>query len=327
MTLASAEWSVWSTSAQLIVTEPQQLGLGRATLEDLLEAVDAACSRFRDDSELARLGGQLPGGATVSPVLEWLVGAALDAACWTRGAVDPTLGAVLAGLGYDRDIRDIRDIRDADAARRPFSISVSAADRRNWRSIRLDDGVLTVPAGLTLDLGASAKAATADRAARTLAEQLGCGVLVSLGGDIATAGTAPAGGWQVTVQDAPGDPLSQITLAAGAALATSSTQHRRWSVDGQRMHHILDPRTGLPAEPIWRSASVAAGSCLRANALSTAAIVRGHAAVSMLRRAAVPTRLVDQAGRTITVGGWPDEADAATTITYGTTIANEMELA
>lgn len=312
MTVAAAEWSVWSTEARLVVTEPQQLGLGRTILEDLLAAVDAACSRFRDDSELARLADELPAGATVSPVLEWLVGAALDAARWTGGAVDPTLGAVLAGLGYDRDIRDLRG---PDAPPRPFGISVVAADRRNWRSVRLHDGVLTVPAGLTLDLGASAKAAAADRAARILAERLGCGVLVSLGGDIATAGIAPAGGWQVSVQDAPGDPRSPLALAAGSAVATSSTQHRRWEVDGRRMHHILDPRTGLPAEPVWRSVSVAADSCLLANALSTAAIVRGHAAVPMLRRAGVPARLVDRAGRTITVGGWPDEAATSTGVT------------
>src|SRR5439155_211390 len=120
--------------------------------------------------------------------------------------------------------------------------------------------------------------------------RLGVGVLVALGGDIATAGPAPDQGWQILVQDRPGDPSCTVRLPAGAALATSSTAGRTWGRRGELLHHIVDPRTGRPAPTVWRTVSVAAGSCLRANTLSTAAIVRGRGAYDLLR--GTPSRLV-----------------------------------
>jgi thiamine biosynthesis lipoprotein len=151
-----------------------------------------------------------------------------------------------------------------------------------------------------LDLGATAKAEAADRAAAKVAERLGVGVLVALGGDIATAGMAPARGWEVLVQDRPGDPACTVRLPAGAALATSSTVARSW---GEALHHIVDPRTGRPAAPVWRTVSVAAYSCRRANTLSTAAIVHGHGALDVLGRA--PSRLVTPDLDVLRLGGWP----------------------
>jgi thiamine biosynthesis lipoprotein len=143
-------------------------------------------------------------------------------------------------------------------------------------------------------------------------------VLVSLGGDVALAGPAPRGGWVVAVQERPARPDAapeadappvQVTLYGGG-LATSTTTARRW-VRGERvLHHILDPRTGLPAGGAWRTVSVAAGSCLDANAASTAAIVRGGAAVDWLRGLGLPARLVDRTGGVTLVGGWPREVAA-----------------
>ena len=74
------------------------------------------------------------------------------------------------------------------------------------------------------------------------------------------------------------------------------------------LHHILDPRTGLPAEPVWRTVSVAAGSCVDANAASTAAVIRGRRALGWLAQLGLPARLVDATGVVFTVAGWPDEA-------------------
>jgi thiamine biosynthesis lipoprotein len=169
--------------------------------------------------------------------------------------------------------------------------------------VRLRDRELTVPHGVLLDLGATAKAAAADRIATLVALRLGVGVLVALGGDIATAGPAPDGGWQVLVQDRPGDPDCTVRLPAGAALATSSTAGRAWGRPGELLHHILDPRTGRPAPTVWRTVSVAAYSCLRANTLSTAAVVRGAGAVDLLRD--VPSRLVTPGLDVLRLGGWP----------------------
>jgi thiamine biosynthesis lipoprotein len=295
VTSDTAQWPVWGTVARLVVTDPEARDDATALVEAELGAVDAACSRFRPDSELSaacRAGGR---PVTVSPLLADLVGAALDAARRTGGAVDPTVGAALCGLGYDRDFAAITGRRVAPAVR--------VFRTPDWRSVRLRDRKLAVPDGVLLDLGATAKAAAADRAAALVAVRLGVGVLVALGGDIATAGSAPDGGWRILVQDRPGDPRCTVRLPAGGALATSSTAGRTWGRPGELLHHILDPRTGRPAPRVWRTVSVAAYSCLAANMLSTAAIVRGHAAPELL--GGVPARLVTPELDVLRLGGWP----------------------
>jgi len=184
-----------------------------------------------------------------------------------------------------------------------------------WREVRLDGRSLVLPAGVQLDLGATAKAWAADRSAARIASQAGCGVLVSLGGDIAVAGPPPADGWRIRVQDVTGPadetpegPYALIAIRDGG-LATSSTTARRWQRGGDVLHHILDPRTGLPAEPVWRTVSVAAASCADANAASTAAVIRGRRAPGWLAQLGLPARLVDTTGAVFTVAGWPDESE------------------
>lgn len=296
----AADWPVWSTTARVVVTETPQLDRAVEITRLVLDQVDAACSRFRQDSELAVLAPDLPGGVEVSELLATLVRAALRAAESTGGDVDPTLGNQLAALGYDRDIARVAD--------HAFGTTITTvAMVPGWRRVALDGRRLTVPADLVLDLGATAKAFAADLAAARIAAELPAGVLVSLGGDIATAGPAPAGGWTILVQDLPADPSATVTLAAGFGLATSSTQKRQWTRSGERMHHILDPRIGRPADPVWRSATVSARSCLEANTVSTACIVRGHRALDLLLDRGLPARLVDRKARVVTVGGWPAE--------------------
>jgi thiamine biosynthesis lipoprotein len=162
-----------------------------------------------------------------------------------------------------------------------------------------------VPAGVLLDLGATAKAIAADRCARRVHDVTGSGVLVNLGGDIATAGPSPEGGWQVLVHDDDDDPASSVSLPAGTALATSSTIRRRWRRGNKLVHHIIDPRTSRSADSVWRTVSVAAQTCLAANTVSTAAIVRGWPALDWIRALEVPARLVDGDRVVHTVGGWP----------------------
>jgi FAD:protein FMN transferase len=183
-----------------------------------------------------------------------------------------------------------------------------------WRSVQLDTGPLraTLDRGAQLDLGATAKARAADRCAAAIAGQLGCGVLVSLGGDIAVAGPVPAGGWRIRVTDdhaAGPDAAGQTVSIRSGGLATSSTTVRAWARDGRRMHHIVDPATGEPARSCWRTVSVAAGSCTDANAASTAAIVRGAAAIGWLQDLSLPARLVREDGSVAVIAGWPDEPE------------------
>ena len=94
----------------------------------------------------------------------------------------------------------------------------------------------------------------------------------------------------------------------GGGLATSSTAVRRWRRGGRLLHHLLDPRTGLPAEPVWRTVTVTAATCVDANTASTAAIVRGRNAPAWLAELGLPSRLVDSAGTVHRVAGWPPDA-------------------
>ena len=287
-----------------MVAEGRQLDDARCMLEADLAEVDAACSRFRPDSELSGLprDGR---PVTVSPVLAEAIGVALRAAALTEGDVDPTVGGALAALGYDRDFAQVPPEAPALEQR------VTAGMIPGWRSVRLDGDVLTLPPQASIDLGATAKAWAADRSAARIAGRLGQGVLVSLGGDIAVAGPPPAGGWTIRVQDVTGDPdddpngpYSVVAISDGG-LATSSTAVRRWRRGGSVLHHILDPRTGSPAGTTWRTVSVAAGTCADANAASTAAVIRGRQAPAWLARHGLAARLVDARGLVLTVGGWP----------------------
>ncbi len=244
----------------------------------------------------------------VSPLLAEAIAVALRAARMTDGDVDPTVADAMSDLGYDRDFSLL------PAVGPPVRLTVRAVP--GWRQVGLDEQarLLTLPRGVHLDLGATAKAWAADRAASRLAGALGCGVLVGLGGDISVAGPPPLGGWRIRVQDITGrpedppeGPAAVVAIQAGG-LATSSTTARRWRRGGDVLHHILDPRTGLPAPVHWRTVSVAAASCVDANTASTAAIIRGPQALDWLSNLGLPARLVDAAGTVRTVGGWPAES-------------------
>lgn len=300
--VATTRWQQWGMAMQIVVTDPGALTVARSEVAAELEVIEAAASRFRCDSEILAL--ETAGGRPfrISDVLADLVYAALMAAQLTEGDVDPTVGAAVIALGYDRDF-DVLDRNQPAAA----SVRVPA----HWTMVRLDGQRLTVPPGVVLDLGATAKAVAADRCAQRVHLRTGAGVLINLGGDIASAGAAPDDAWQVLVHDDAGEPSSSIGLPSGSALATSSTIHRRWRRGGTWVHHILDPRTGLSAEPDWRTVSVAAPSCFAANMVSTAAIVRGRRALGWIRSLDLPARLVADDRTVHTVGGWPPDEPGA----------------
>ncbi|SSC22998.1 Flavin transferase ApbE, partial [Klenkia terrae] len=301
--VATADWTAWTCRVRLAVTDPAALAPATALVRAELDAVDLACSRFRPDSELAAVDAAAGRWTTVGPLLAQALAVALRAARLTGGAVDPTVGGAMVALGYDRDL----DAVD------PGSVPPVLAPVAGWQTVELDvdAGRVRVPYGVRLDLGATAKAWTADRAAAAVARAAGAGALVSIGGDVAVAGPAPVGGWRVRVEDVAGDPTdpgspgSAVVSLTDGGLATSGTRARRWLHGGVEVHHLLDPRTGLPAAPFWRTVGVAADSCAGANAASTAAVVLGQAAVPWLGRLGLPARLVSEHGDVLTTGGWP----------------------
>jgi thiamine biosynthesis lipoprotein ApbE len=288
------------------VTDARALLDARALVEDDLAAIDLACSRFRADSELVALDAAGGRPVRVSSLLGRAVRAALDAARMTDGHVDPTVGSAMVELGYDRDFTLLT----------PDATPVRVVERGvpGWRRVRYDEtsGVIQVPEGIRLDLGATAKALAADLAATRIHDALGVGVLLGVGGDIAVAGHAPEGGWNIRVQDitgpvdSPADgPTETVSISTGG-LATSSVTARRWVRGGRVMHHLLDPRTGLPVVSTWRTVSVAAPTCLAANVASTDSMVRGPDAPSWLRSHGLAARLVDASGLVTRTPGWPE---------------------
>lgn len=296
--VATAEWQRWTMTMQLVVTDPACLDAARREVDAELDAVEAAASRFRPDSEINALAESSGQPTEVSEVLADLLDAALTAARLTDGDVDPTVGAALVALGYDSDFAGVAP---------NTSVVVSMTTPARWSMIALHDRTVTMPSGVVLDLGATAKAVAADRCAQRVHSATGSAVLINLGGDIASAGTVPRAGWPVLVQDDDSDPASVIALPAGSALATSSTVHRRWRHRDEVAHHIIDPRTGQSAEPVWRTVSVAAQTCFAANTVTTAAVVRGWRALKWIASLDVPARLVDSSMVVHTVGGWPKE--------------------
>lgn len=284
----------------LLVTEPELLRRARAIVDSELDAVELAASRFRPDSEVCELARSNGARRPVSSVLAGLITAALGAARTTDGDVDPTVGCAVVELGYDANGFGSAPTDD-HVAQRVSSVAVPI----DWTAVHFDGRCVQLPPGTLLDLGATAKAVAADRCARRIYQEIGAGVLVNLGGDISTAGPAPPEGWRILVQDTDDAPAGLVTIGTDTGLATSSTRRRRWSHAGRQHHHIVDPRTGKSAEPVWNCVSVTAKTCLAANTVSTAAIVRGLRAPAWIESLGVPARLVDAEGRERMLGGWP----------------------
>ena len=296
------------TTATVVVEHASDIAEARALLLDELARIDAACSRFRADSDLSRANAQAGRLVRVGPLLAEAMRVALDAAAATQGIVTPMLGAALLAVGYDRTFRLVR-------ARGTWEVRVAKPLAEAWRQVELDatEGTLRVPRGVLLDLGATAKAFAADRAAAAIGARVGR-ALVSLGGDISVAGEAPAGGWIVRVAEDHAAPLSSpgptISLSAGG-LATSSTTVRRWATNEGPAHHVIDPSTGRPATTHWRTVSVAAASCVDANVAALSALVLGEAAHEWLATRGVHARLLAHDGTPAYAGAWPADVEAA----------------
>jgi thiamine biosynthesis lipoprotein len=301
--VAGAERDALGTTARLVVWPPDGLHTAMAAVDRVLLTLDLQASRFRQDSEISWIHRGGGGLFMLSDGLAEAISVALAAARWTGGLVDPTVGDALISLGYDRDFAAI----DPDRPGPPGT----PAPAPGWQAVRLDGRLLQLPAGVRLDLGATAKGLGSDRAARAALAASGRtgGMLVSLGGDIAVAGQPPRGGWPILVADRPdpaGGARTQRVRLAGGAVATSSTTCRTWRQAGQVLHHIIDPRTGRPANGRWQTVSVAAATCADANAAATAAIVAGQRALDWLAATRLPARLVSRGGAVRCVGGWPD---------------------
>src|ERR1019366_8791940 len=229
------------TSARIAVWPPENLGGACAAVDGVLDALDLQASRFRADSEICWIHRGGGGVFMLSDGLAEAVSVALAAARWTGGLADPTVGDALISLGYDRDFAAIDQQRSE-----PPAAPVPAP---GWRTVRIDGPMLRLPGGVRLDLGATAKGLGADRAVRAAmaAGRQAGGVLVSLGGDIAVAGTPPCDGWAGTGGDGP--------APAGATCADANAATTAAIVAGQQAERWL-ATAGLPARLVGRDGEV-----------------------------------------------------------------------
>lgn len=301
--LGIADDRALGSSLRVIVTRPDSLLAAKAAVDEVVADIDAAASRFRTDSELSLVHGKPDVVVKVSPLLARAIAAAMRGAEVTGGAVDPTVGSAVRLSGYDADFESI--------APHGGAMKLVAERIPGWRAVRFSESsrTIVIPKGVELDLGATGKAFAADLAAEAAAKVItGGGVLVSLGGDIAVAGVAPAGGWLIQASEDSSAPLAHdeetVAITSGG-VATSGTTVRRWIRGGAVLHHIIDPATSRPADSCWRTVTVVAASCVDANIASTAAIVMGRGAIAWLERQGLAARLVDNEGVVHRVAGWP----------------------
>jgi FAD:protein FMN transferase len=303
------DWRALGTGVRLVVADGD-LDVAQAAVETVLDSVDRAYSRFRDDSEIVALNARAGAPVIVSPLLADAIAAGLHAAQVSGGAVDPTVGRAMRAIGYDADF---------DRVRNPAGpIELRLEPIPGWRSVDFSAArrEVRVRRGVELDLGSTGKALASDLAASAAlaAIRRGSGpgrggVLVSLGGDMAVGGTPPDGGWRILIaedSETPADAEGEVVAIQTGAIATSSTTVRRWQRGERTLHHLIDPRTGGPVDSPWRTASVVAATCVAANTAATAAIVLGAGATAWLEAAGLPARLVALDGSVARLNGWPE---------------------
>ncbi|HXI80875.1 MAG TPA: FAD:protein FMN transferase [Verrucomicrobiae bacterium] len=299
----TAAWRALGTGVRLVVHDGD-VGAARGAIETVLDAVDRAYSRFRDDSEIVALNAHAGDRVSISPLLAEAIAAALRAARVTGGAVDPTVGRAMRAIGYDTDFSLVA----SDGG--PIELRLEPIP--GWAAVELSVArrEVRIRRGVELDLGSTGKGLAADLAAAAAYTASGRGgVLVSLGGDIAVRGTPPPGGWRILVaedSETAADVDGEVVAIDTGAIATSSTTVRRWRRGNRTLHHLVDPRTGGPVNSSWRTASVVAANCVDANTAATAAIVMGVDAVGWLERTGLAARLVAVDGTVIRIGGWPE---------------------
>lgn len=295
--LCMQEWRDWSCAVTVTTAAPGDLSPAASIVREVMAEVEHAASRFRSDSDLARINANAGRYVSVRPMTVRLIETALDAAGRSGGAVTPTIGAAVIAQGYDDDIDVVRArVATADG---PTCVPAPEAES----AIRIDPvlGRVGVTAGTVLDLGASAKAYAVDEAIARL-DEAGLGpALVSIGGDLAAYGDAA---WRIAVSERADDPAQVVTIEAGA-VATSSILGRRWAAE---RHHLIDPRTGRCASGRWRTATIWAPTAVAANTLSTWALVDADGFAVALSDEPRPARLVDTRGGVVACHGWPEES-------------------
>ncbi len=252
-------------------------------------------SRFRPHSDLNALNRRAGQGSTrIGHTLWQALQHAIRLAELSNGLVTPTVGAALIAAGYDRDFQSLQPSESTDA-RIPTHSPVP-----DWRQIVCDARrrKVALPANMQLDLGGSAKG----WAAAHLAQQLGrrFPTLVDAGGDIAISGPRRNGApWPVAVADPrASDEDLELLMVRRGGIATSGVDYRRWQRHGSWQHHLIDPRTGAPAETNLLAVTVIAPTLALAELAAKVVLLVGEEEGLrwLAARPALAALLVNQSG-------------------------------
>ena len=292
-----ATWVDWTCDVSTWVQDVTLLEQASSIVRSVMLDVELAASRFREDSEVIKLMSGDPREG--SPTLIAMISAAVEAAEATNGLLDPTLGRIMRAWGYNEEVPQ-------QAVPQP-SIVLDRAS--TWKDITIDNNVVTVPQGVLIDLGATAKAWASDEASERIWHELNVACVIGIGGDLAIAGSADFR-TIIEVAESPADPAVAVLVGPGG-IATSSTMRRTWTVANTTAHHIMDPRTHAPVVGMWRTVSVMAANCVAANHAATAAIVMGEPARRWLASLQLPARLIAQTDEVTYTGDWPQDRELA----------------
>jgi FAD:protein FMN transferase len=260
--------SFWAMGTEVTVisdktSEPDVFAAAEATVRTVFARDESRFTRFRDDSELSRVNRSAGQRTEVSEPFAEVLREALAGAAATDGLFDPTVLGALEAAGYDRDFSKLEQLRE------PRSLTPVPCGR--WCDVEIVGNRVHLPRGVGLDFGGFVKGWTADRAAEAaIAAGLRWG-LVNAGGDLRIAGDAPQLEIGIEEPDHPDEIVSLVRMSEGA-LATSSVTQRRW---GPELHHLIDPRTGLPARTPVVQATVWAETCAAAEVASKRALIGG----------------------------------------------------
>ncbi len=291
------EFRAMGTTISLLLPE-SQVEMGAQIVRTLFSEWEQTLSRFLPESELSQLNQQAGTPVAVSDLFYDVLATALTAARATEGVYDPALLDQLVQLGYDRTFDDLPTVR--------FDPIIPGEPGGRWRGIKVDPihRHVTLPAGIKLDFGGIAKGMAVDAALERLHQSGISQAMVNAGGDLAVLGLPPAADqWPVAV---PGrEQFWSIPLISGA-IATSGIAHRHWWQGNTLRHHILDPRTGLPAQSDLWSVTVVADRCEQAEvAAKVAFILSSRSGANFLREHRIAGLLVRKDGTWETVEPWP----------------------
>lgn len=242
----------------------------QAVLDRIVAMDEANLSAHNDTSDIAHINSASGRSVKVDNYTANLITRLLLAAGQTNGAFDPTIGALVRLWDIGGPNEQVPTAEEISAARATV----------DWHQVQVSGDTVQIGKGQALDIGAAGKGAACDAAKEILTENQAKSAVISVGGSILLYGENPAGDdWSVGIRDPRGasnTQLGTLTLKAGQCVSTSGDYERYFEQDGVRYCHILDPRTGAPADSGLISVTVVSPSGLVSDVLSTACFVLGY---------------------------------------------------